>query len=93
MGVCGTCQKRKVHSVGSERPCLSHSGLGCCDNTRFLLLVVIMASRAEPLSIESLLKKQREEKEAAAKVRYPRSEIFDEVSCSLRSTLVAKVLD
>lgn len=29
----------------------------------------IMTSRAEPLSIESLLQKQKEEKEAAAKVR------------------------
>lgn len=33
------------------------------------LALLIMASRAEPLSIESLLQKQKEEKEAAAKVR------------------------
>ncbi len=33
-----------------------------------LHLTTIMAARSEPLSIESLLQKQREEKEAAAKV-------------------------
>lgn len=31
--------------------------------------LLIMAARAEPLSIESLLQKQKEEKEAASKVR------------------------
>lgn len=62
---------------------LSCDNLNVCSAYASCILVAIMASRAEPLSIESLLKKQKEEKEAAAKVRHVRLGIVDDVSCSL----------